>query len=79
MDKGIWTFTKKWVSIIITIALIDIQVCYVLAFLGRDQIAEELSKTIVVEIIGVFFVYCVKSFYEKKESQKNKSEDITDE
>ena len=79
MDKGIWTFTKKWVSIIITIALIDIQVCYVLAFLGRDQIAEELSKTIVVEIIGVFFVYCVKSFFEKKESQKNKLEDVTDE
>lgn len=79
MDKGIWTFTKKWVSIIITIALIDIQVCYVLAFLGRDQIAEELSKTIVVEIIGVFLGYCVKSFFEKKESQKNKSEDITNE
>lgn len=54
------------------VALIDMQVPFVLAFLGRDQIAEELGKVIVVEIIGVTLVYCLKSFFETREEEKNK-------
>ena len=41
---------------------------YALAFLGRTEIAESLSRTAVTEIIGVVLLYCVKSLFEKRES-----------
>ncbi len=37
---------------------------YILAWFGRDQIAENLSQVAVTEIIGVVLVYCVKSVFE---------------
>lgn len=37
---------------------------YLLAYLGRTQIAESLSKIAITEIIGVILVYCVKSLFE---------------
>ena len=52
------------------IAVFDIQLSYALAFIGREQIAETLSITVVTEIIGVMAVYCTKSFLETKESEK---------
>lgn len=66
------TFTKKWVGKLMYIALIDLQLSYLLAFLGREQIAEELSRTIVVEIIGVMLGYFCKSYFETRESEKNR-------
>ena len=48
---------------------------YVLAFLGRTEIAESLSRTAVTEIIGV------KSLFEKRESFGGigrKEEQVTD-
>ena len=65
------TFTKKFVTIIMAIALVDMQLPFILAFIGRENIAEELGKVIVTEIIGVFLVYCAKSFFETKEEKKN--------
>lgn len=64
------TFTKKWVSQLMYVAMFDIQLSYLLAFLGKDQIAETLSITVVTEIIGVMAVYFVKSFLETKEQEK---------
>lgn len=64
------TFTKTWVSRLMYIAVFDIQLSYVLAFMGKEQIAETLSITVVTEIIGVMAVYCMKSFMETKESEK---------
>lgn len=37
---------------------------YLLAYLGREQIAESLSQVAITEIIGVVVVYCVKSLTE---------------
>ena len=37
---------------------------YLLAYLGREQIAETLSQVAITEIIGVVVVYCVKSLFE---------------
>ena len=37
---------------------------YLLAYLGREQIAETLSQVAITEIIGVVLVYCVKSLFE---------------
>ena len=64
------TFTKEWVSRLMYIAVFDIQLSYVLAFIGREQIAETLSITVVTEIIGVMAVYFAKSFFETKESER---------
>lgn len=52
------------------IAVIDLQISYLLAFLGREQIAEELSRTIVIEIVGVMLGYFGKSYFETRESEK---------
>lgn len=64
-------FTKVLITIILTITLIDLQFPFILALLGREQIAEDLGKILVTEVIGVFFVYCLKSFFETKEEKKN--------
>lgn len=37
---------------------------YLLAWFGRNEIAESLSKVAITEIIGVVLVYCVKSLFE---------------
>ena len=37
---------------------------YLLAYLGRTQIAESLSKIAITEIIGVIIIYCLKSLFE---------------
>ena len=37
---------------------------YALAFLGRTEIAESLSRTAVTEIIGVVLAYAIKSVLE---------------
>ena len=64
------TYTKKMMNKIIFVALLDLQIPFILAFLGKEQIAETLGITIVTEIIGVFLVYCTKSFFETRESEK---------
>lgn len=64
------TYTKKMMTRIINVALIDMQFPFLLALLRREQIAETLGGLIVTEIIGVFLVYCAKSFFETKEEQR---------
>ena len=44
---------------------------YVLAFIGREQIAETLSQVALTEIVGVMFAYCAKSTFENL-SKNNK-------
>lgn len=66
------TTTKKVMFVVLCVALIDLQLTYLLAFLGRTEIAETLAVSIVTEIIAVFLGYCCKSFFETKESEKNK-------
>ena len=52
-------------AIILGVALVDVQLTYILAFLGKE-IAETLSITLVTEIIAVFGIYCVKAYLGKK-------------
>lgn len=70
-QKKFVAFTKKIMIFILIISLLDLQLPFVLAFLGKEQIAETLGGLIVTEIISVFLVYCVKSFFETKEEKKN--------
>ena len=64
------------VILILVVALIDLQLSYILAFFGKDQIAESLSSTIAETIIGVMFAYSLKAlfetFFEKREERLNK-------
>lgn len=70
------TFTKKAVAIILVVSLIDLQLSYVLAFMGQVQIAESLSSTIATTIVGVMVGYFLKAlfetFFEKREERLNK-------
>lgn len=72
------TFTKAMVFSIMLVSLIDLQLSYVLAFMGMMNIAEELSKTVCTTIIGVAFVYMVRAFFDTKyeHAEKNAKEKI---
>lgn len=67
------TYTKWAVTIILAVALIDLQLSYLLAFLGKEQIAESLSSTIAQTVIGVMIGYFAKAlfetFFEKREER----------
>lgn len=73
------TFTKRAVTIILVAAIIDLQLSYILAFMGREQIAESLSSTIADTIIGVMLGYFLKAlfetFFEEREKRLNKQID----
>lgn len=70
------TFTKKTVTLILIISLIDLQLSYILAFMGKEQIAESLSSTIADTVIGVMLGYFLKAlfetFFEEREKRLNK-------
>lgn len=64
------TYTKEKMDLILKVALIDMQFPFILALMGRENIAETMGGLIVTEIVGVFFVYCTKSLLETKEAEK---------
>ena len=70
------TFTKRAVSAILIVSLIDLQLSYILAFIGKEQIAESLSSTIATTIVGVMLGYFLKAlfetFFEEREKRLNK-------
>ena len=75
---GVWlmTFTKIAVTAILVTSLIDLQLSYILAFMGREQIAETLSTRIVEMVVGVMLGYFLKAlfetFFEEREKRLNK-------
>lgn len=73
------TFTKRAVAAILVISFIDLQLSYVLAFIGKEQIAEDLSSTIASTIIGVMIGYFTKAlfetFFEEREKRLNREID----
>ena len=64
------TYTKDKMDLILNVALIDMQFPFILALMGRDNIAETMGGLIVTEIIAVFFAYCLKSFFETNAQEK---------
>ncbi len=61
---------KRWTTmkIIVWFCLLNgiswVWCSYILAWKGKEQIAESLSQVALTEIIGVVFVYAVKSVFE---------------
>ena len=76
MNRYFSTFTKKAVTVILIVSLIDLQLSYILAFMGKEQIAESLSSTIADTIIGVMLGYFFKALFEtfldEREKRLNK-------
>lgn len=64
MKKWLETTTKQLVWWLIIHSTVWIYATYMLAFLGRVDIAESLSKVIVTEIIGTVFLYIVSKTVE---------------
>ncbi len=81
--KWLATFSKKAVAIILAVSLIDLQLSYFLAYIGRDQIAESLSSTIATVVVGTMLGYFAKSlfetFFEEREKRLNRSNKNSDE
>ena len=75
------TTSKTIVFVILAVCLVDLQHTYILAYLGREQIAEALSQDIVTTIIAVALGYFAKSFLEtfaeKREERINRMIDNT--
>lgn len=65
------TYTKNLVALIVAICLIDLQLTYVLAFMDKIAIAEELSKQLCTTILGVAFVYMVRAYFDSKAEHDN--------
>lgn len=65
------TFTKALVGIITIVALIDLQLSYILAFMDKIQIAESLSTQICITILGVAFVYMIRAYFDTR-AENNK-------
>lgn len=68
------TYTKRMVTALLIIGLIDLQFTYLLSFLGRESV-QDLSIAIVTYILGVAIAYMVKSFFGKKEEEKTRLEE----
>lgn len=71
-----YTFTKKWVTRILWFGSIWISLSYVLAFMGRESIAEGLSQTVATVVIATIIGYLCKAFFEthSEENLKYKKE-----
>lgn len=72
--KKVRQYTKKWVDIILTVSLLDVQFCFVLAFLGKDQIAETLGIAIITEIVAIGLGYMLKAYFETNSQKRNEIE-----
>ena len=82
-NKMLTTFTKRAVFAILIVSLIDLQLSYILAFMGKEQIAESLSSTIASTVIGVMIGYFTKAlfetFFEKREERLRKDANYMEE
>ena len=56
--------TKAIVNFLLANGVIWVYLSYLLAYLGREEIAETLSKAVVTEIIGVFMIAAGKATVE---------------
>ncbi len=65
-----YTFTKKWVTRLLWFGVIWISLSYVLAFMDKPLIAEELSRQVADVVIATILGYLCKAYFETH-SQKN--------
>lgn len=72
-SRWLETYTKAAVTVLLVSSLIFFLLSYILAFLDKQQIAENLSSTIATVITGVMVGYFCKAlfetFFEKREER----------
>lgn len=68
------TYTKKWVTIILSFGLVGGMAPYLLAVFGLEGY-EELGERWVECILGVGLGYFLKSFFETRQEKKQRLED----
>lgn len=66
------TFTKIIVITYSVLFAIWVSLSYVLAFLGQEEIAQDLSSQVVIVGIAAILGYMLKAFFETREIEKNK-------
>ena len=69
-----FTFTKSMMIVYSIAIIVWITWSYVLASLGFDMIAQELSIQVVIIGVAAILGYLLKSFFETKEEEKIKLE-----
>lgn len=67
-------YSKRMTTLILIVALVDIQLTYVLAFLGKE-IAETLAITLVTEVVAVFGTYSIKAYLGKRNEERIRLEE----
>ena len=65
------TFTKALVALIVIVALVDLQLSYILAFMDKIQIAESLSKQVCTTILGTALIYMIRAYFDSKAEYGN--------
>lgn len=69
------TYTKNLVTWITVNATIWVYMTYILAFTGREQIAESLSSQVVDVILGTVLMYSIKALFENIFKYRIRKED----
>lgn len=64
MKKWFETTTKRLVWWLVLNSTVWIYLSYILAYLGRDDIAEKLSQAVVTNIIGTMMLYIISKTVE---------------
>lgn len=70
------TYTKKMVSVILLVCILDIQLSYILAFFDKGQVVDSLSNQLCLTILGVAFAYMIRAYFDSKAEHKNLDNDI---
>ncbi len=65
------TYTKRIVGIIVFVGLCDLQLSYVLAFMNKYQVVENLSNTICTTILGTVLVYMIRAYFDTKAEKRD--------
>ena len=65
------TYTKRLVGLIVIAGIVDLQLTYALAFMGKDQIVESLSGQICATILGTALVYMIRAYFDTKAEKQN--------
>ena len=65
------TYTKKAVKALLVVGVVNAEIPYILAYLGREPCAE-LAIAWITEIVAVILGYLCKAYFETKEQERNK-------
>ncbi len=66
------TFTKKWVDRVMKFSCVWVTWSFVLATIGKENIAENLGIAVLTEIVAVCIAYFIKSVVETAKEEKMK-------